>query len=87
MKLGRREAILKHASLVRTTAWTVMIPLAYWQGWLKSVTFVALCSLYANVASDFASWRADDNPKMDLILEKLDAIEQHLRRDNGPADS
>lgn len=39
--------------------WLAMIPLAYFEGWLKSVVFVSAISLYANVASHLAAWRAD----------------------------
>jgi hypothetical protein len=46
-------------------------------GWVYSVAFVSVCSLYANVASDFAAWRADRNPKLE---RKLDALEEKIDR-------
>ncbi len=65
------------ASLARVLVWLAMIPTAYMFGWLASVTFVALASLYANVASDYASWRSDVNPDADLMQrleKKLDKL-------------
>ncbi len=65
------------ASLTRVLVWLAMIPTAYMFGWLASVTFVALASLYANVASDYASWRSDVNPDADLMQrleKKLDKL-------------
>jgi hypothetical protein len=62
-------------NLLRALVWVGVIPVAYFWGWVYSVAFVAVCSLYANVASDFAAWRADRNPR---IERKLDEIERKL---------
>jgi hypothetical protein len=62
-------------NLLRALVWLGTIPIAYFAGWIYSVAFVAVCSLYANVASDFAAWRADRNPR---IERKLDEIERKL---------
>ncbi len=65
------------ASLVRVLVWIAAIPAAYLLGWLASVSFVALCSLYANLASDYAAWRSDVNPdeeQMERIERKLDRL-------------
>lgn len=65
-------------SLGRVLFWIVVSVLAYLYGWLASVAFVSACSLYANIASDFASWRADRNPELRKRLadieRKLDAL-------------
>lgn len=44
-------------------------------GWVYSVAFVAVCSIYANAAGDFASWRADRNKD---LMRRLQAIEEKL---------
>lgn len=59
---------------VRALIWTGVIPIAYFQGWVYSVAFVAICSLYANVASDVAAWRSDVNPQLDRIEDTLAKI-------------
>jgi hypothetical protein len=64
-------------NLLRALVWLGTIPIAYFAGWIYSVAFVAVCSLYANVASDFAAWRADRNLK---IERRLDDIERKLDR-------
>jgi hypothetical protein len=38
--------------------WIFMIPLSIFTGWIYSVAFVAAISLYANVASHWAAYRA-----------------------------
>jgi hypothetical protein len=67
----------------RAAIWVVVIPLSYFFGWIYSIAFVAICSLYANAASDTAAWRSDVNPnqeQLDRIEEKLDAVlRDHLR--------
>lgn len=64
----------KYFSLTRSGLWAVMIPAAYFLGWINSVAFVAVCSLYANAASDWAAYRADDNPALARIEEKIDRL-------------
>jgi hypothetical protein len=68
---------LKRFSLGRTAFWTLLLIPSYFFGWIYSVAFVSLCSLYANAASDFASYRADDNKE---VLERLDRIEEMLTK-------
>jgi hypothetical protein len=63
-------------SAVRVVVWITATVLAILFGWLASVTFVAACSLYANIASDFAAFRADRNTE---ILDRLDRIEAIVR--------
>lgn len=50
--------------------WAAVIPIAYFMGWIYSVAFISIASIYANLASHWAAWRADD----DNIEEKLDKI-------------
>lgn len=71
--------MIRHFSLVRVIGWAVALPLAYVYGWIYSVAFVSLCSIYANIASDFAAWRADSNPELAEIIAKLDAILELLQ--------
>ena len=74
----RNEARWRRFNGFRAVVWTVTIPVAYFAGWIYSVAFVAVCSLYANVASDVAAWRSDVNPQLDRIEEKLDEILKEL---------
>lgn len=62
----------------RAAAWTLTIPIAYFAGWVYSVAFVSICSLYANVASDVAAWRSDVNPQLERIEQKLDQLLERL---------
>jgi hypothetical protein len=67
----------------RAAAWTVTIPIAYFAGWIYSVAFVAVCSLYANVASDVAAWRSDVDPQLGRVERKLDELIDRLDVDGG----
>lgn len=51
--------IWRKINLALTCAWLAMIPLSIVTGWIYSVAFVSAISLYANVASHLAAWRAD----------------------------
>lgn len=62
----------------RAGVWAVAIPVAVLFGWVYSVAFVSVCSLYANVASDLAAWRSDVNPQLDRIEARLVTLEQML---------
>lgn len=62
-------------SLSRVVFWIFITCLGVIFGWIYSVAFVSVCSLYANIASDFASWRADRNTE---ILKRLETIEKKL---------
>lgn len=71
-------------SLLRVIVWLAVLPLSYVFGWLESVAFVALASIYANLASDYASYRADSNRKLerklDVIIERLSELEGTIRQ-------
>lgn len=62
----------------RAVVWAVAIPLAVLFGWIYSVAFVSVCSLYANVASDLSAWRSDVNPQLDRIEQRLKLIQTAL---------
>jgi hypothetical protein len=47
-----------HLELTLVFAWIIMIPLSIITGWIYSVAFVSAISLYANVASHWAAYRA-----------------------------
>lgn len=59
----RKEAMSPHAwrriNLIAAIVWMLMIPTALYLDWIKSIAFVSAISLYANVASHIAAWRAD----------------------------
>lgn len=46
-------------SLIRTAFWVILTPVAYFMGWLASVEFVSLLSIWALVESAYAAYRAD----------------------------
>lgn len=49
---------LRHVHAVLTLAWTAMIPLALYTGWIESLVFISAISIYANVAGHFSAWQA-----------------------------
>jgi len=49
----------KNVNFVLMLVWLVMIPVAVITGWLYSIAFISAASIYANVASHLAAWRAD----------------------------
>jgi hypothetical protein len=74
----KAEMLWRRFNGIRALIWLGTIPVAYFAGWVYSVAFVSICSLYANVASDIASWRSDVNPQLDKIEERLSRIEKKL---------
>lgn len=69
---------MKGFSLARTIFWVALTPAAYWLGWLDSVKFVSLISIWALVETAFAAWRSDVNPDQDELHRKLDEIQEAL---------
>lgn len=63
-----------------TVIWSLAIPLSYTVGWLNSVIFVSLVSLYANFASHMAAWRADVPIEPHEDVEFLTALHDKLNR-------
>jgi hypothetical protein len=47
-------------------------------GWLESVIFVSLLSLWALVETAFAAWRADEQPELKQIIANQEAILEKL---------
>lgn len=43
---------------VATVAWAIMMPVAITTGWIYSVAFISVISLYANFVGHFGSWQA-----------------------------
>lgn len=66
------DDVSKFFSLFRVAVWLAVLPLSYVFGWLESVTFVALVSIYANLASDYAAFRADSNRKIEAALQRIE---------------
>lgn len=63
-------------NLFLTGMWLLMLPIAYYFGWIYSVVFISIVSIYANFASHWAAWRSDADPN----TERLDEILAILRR-------
>ena len=68
------DRVIRLSNLALTLVWAAMVPVAYVLGWLTSVAFISLASIYANFASHLAAWRSDVNPDE----EQLDRIENEL---------
>lgn len=49
----------RKANLILTLIWAAIIPIAILTGWIYSLAFISAASIYANVASHIAAWRAD----------------------------
>lgn len=62
--------------LARVVAWAVLVPVAYVMGWLQSVIFVSLLSLWALVESAWAAFRTHDDyqDRLRRIEAKLDEL-------------
>ena len=41
-----------------TLLWIVMIPISFFTGWIESVTYVSVLSLWALVSGHWAAWQA-----------------------------
>jgi hypothetical protein len=41
-----------------TVFWIVMVPLAIYTGWVSSVIFISMISIYALAIGHFSSWRS-----------------------------
>lgn len=56
-----------------TVVWAVMMPVALWSGWVKSVIFISVLSIYALFIGHFSSWQATRvEVRQEEILEKKD---------------
>lgn len=59
LKKGIGLCNFKNLNLFLTIVWAAMLPVAYMTGWIYSIAFISLASIYANFASHLAAWRAD----------------------------
>lgn len=57
--MRRRHVNWRRVNLALSVAWAVMVPVSYFTGWVYSIAFVSLASIYANAATHLAAWRAD----------------------------
>jgi uncharacterized membrane protein YhaH (DUF805 family) len=49
----------RRANFWLAVVWALMIPVSVLTGWIYSLAFISAASIYANVASHVAAWRAD----------------------------
>jgi hypothetical protein len=42
-----------------SVVWAIMVPVSIITGWIYSLAFISAASIYANVVSHIAAWRAD----------------------------
>jgi hypothetical protein len=61
----------RRANLWLAVVWSVMVPVSLATGWVYSVAFVSLASIYANAATHLAGWRADSPSPGDPARESL----------------
>jgi len=66
--------------LARVLAWAALVPVGYLLGWLQSVAFVSLLSVWALVESAWAAYRAGDEKALRRIEERLDRIERAIAK-------
>jgi hypothetical protein len=57
--LSTRTISWRNFNLARVLVYIALTPVALYFGWLKSVTFVSLLSIWALVESAAATWRSD----------------------------
>lgn len=48
---------MRRLHLTLTIAWFVMMPVAFYTGWIYSVAFVSACSIYANAAGHWGAFQ------------------------------
>lgn len=51
--------LMKRANGWLTIAWVIMMPVAICTGWIYSVAFISVVSIYANAAGHLGSWSAN----------------------------
>ena len=69
-----------------TIFWIVMIPISLVTGWIASVTYVAVLSLWALVSGPWAAWQAarvevhqDEDANVQDVLDELRDLVTELR--------
>lgn len=63
-----------------TIFWIAMIPVAYYMGWLQSVTFVSALSLWALVSGHWSAWQAARTEVIQVKAEKRDTEGRIVKR-------
>lgn len=58
MNLRVSAAAMRRFHLVLTVIWAVMMPVSLWKGWVFSIAFISVISIYANFVGHFSSWQA-----------------------------
>jgi hypothetical protein len=66
-----RKRINAAINIVGLVIWLAIIPLSIYFGWIYSVAFISFASIYANMVSHWAAWRADDDPELDAQIEEI----------------
>jgi len=64
----------RRAALIRAIAFALLTPVALLLGWVYSVAFVSVLSIWALVEACYAAWRADEAETLDRIEAKLDQL-------------
>lgn len=68
--------------------WLIMIPIAYFTGWLQSVVFVSALSLWALVSGHWSAWQAARvevyQQQQDITTEVVDGLVErtNIQRDD-----
>lgn len=63
-----------------TIFWIVMIPVAYFSGWLESVVFVSALSLWALVSGHWSAWQAARVEVKQEVQDKKDTEGKIVKR-------
>jgi len=73
-----------------TIFWIAMIPISLATGWISSVTYVAMLSLWALVSGHWAAWQAarvevhqDEDADVQEVLDELRNMVTELRSNPG----
>lgn len=53
-----KASTLRHVHAALTVAWFICMPVALYTGWVESVIFISVASIYANFVGHFSSWQA-----------------------------
>jgi hypothetical protein len=63
-----------------TVFWIIMIPFAFFLGWLESVTFVSALSLWALVSGHWSAWQAARTEVRQKEQDKADTEGRIVKR-------
>lgn len=68
--MNRSEAF----DLSRVLVWLALVPTSYYFGWLASVVFVSLLSIWALVETSWSAFRGGDEKALRRIEAKVDEL-------------